>query len=402
MSHRKFHAHRHGSLGYLPKRRCARHQGRVRSFPKDDQKKACHFTAFMGYKAGMTHVVREVERIGSKNHHKEVVEPVTIVECPPMVVVGLVGYVETPRGLRALTTVWAQHLSKECMRRFYKNWYRSKHKAFTHYTKKMYADGNKNILAELERMKKHCAVIRVLAHTQISKVDLRQKKANIMEIQINGGSVADKVKFGYELFEKLVPISSVFSEDECVDVMGITRGKGFKGVIYRYGVKKLPRKTHRGCRKVACIGAWHPARVNWSVPRAGQQGYFHRTELNKKIYRVGKGFNDNGEKVLDNGSTEHDLTKKRISPMGGFPHYGVVDEDFIMLKGSIPGCKKRVITLRKSAFAVTKRVLNEKPNLKFIDTSSKWGHGRFQTKEEKTKYMGMLKHQLAAKAAEKK
>ena len=38
-------------------------------------------------------------------------------------VVGVVGYIETPRGLRVLKTIWAEHLSEECKRRFYKNWY---------------------------------------------------------------------------------------------------------------------------------------------------------------------------------------------------------------------------------------------------------------------------------------
>lgn len=57
----------------------------------------------------------------------------------------------------------------------------------------------------------------------------------------------------------------------------------FLGVTSRWHTKKLPRKTHRGLRKVACIGAWHPARVAFSVARAGQKGYHHRTELNKKV-----------------------------------------------------------------------------------------------------------------------
>lgn len=73
----------------------------------------------MGYKAGMTHIVRDVDRVGSKNHKKEVVEAVTIIETPPMFVVGLVGYVETPHGLRALTTVWAQTVGEEFLRRLY-------------------------------------------------------------------------------------------------------------------------------------------------------------------------------------------------------------------------------------------------------------------------------------------
>jgi len=75
---------------------------------------------------------------------KEVIEAVTVIETPPMKAVGLVGYIETPRGLRALTTVWAQHLNKEVVRRFYKNWMNSKKKAFTKYVTK-YAEGGKAI-----------------------------------------------------------------------------------------------------------------------------------------------------------------------------------------------------------------------------------------------------------------
>ena len=52
-------------------------------------------------------------------HKKEIVEAVTVIETPPMVIVGVVGYVETPRGLRSLTTVWAEHISDEAKRRFY-------------------------------------------------------------------------------------------------------------------------------------------------------------------------------------------------------------------------------------------------------------------------------------------
>merc|ERR1712060_381899 len=95
-----------------------------------------HLTAFLSYKAGMAHIVRDVDKPGSKLHKKEVVEGVTILEAPPMVVIGFVSYVETPRGLRALTSVWAEHLSEECKRRFYKNWYKSKRNAFSKASKK--------------------------------------------------------------------------------------------------------------------------------------------------------------------------------------------------------------------------------------------------------------------------
>lgn len=62
-----------------------------------------------------------------------------------------------------------------------------------------------------------------------------------------------------------------------VDTIAITRGKGTKGVCGRFDITRLPRKTHRGLRRVACIGAWHPAAVKWTVARTGNQGYFHRT-----------------------------------------------------------------------------------------------------------------------------
>jgi len=386
MSHRKFRAPRRGSLGYLPRKRTQKHRGKIRRFPKDDKSKAPHLTAFIGYKAGMTHIVREMDRAGSKSHKREVVEAVTIIETPPMFVVGLVGYVETPNGLRALTTVWAQTLGQEFLRRLYKNWYRSKKKAFTKYAKKFAdAKGKEAIDRELARISKYCSVVRVIAHTQIRKINLRQKKAHVLEIQVNGGSAADKVKFAYSLFEKKVPVKAVFEQDEVIDAIAVTKGKGFEGVTTRWGTRRLPRKTHKGLRKVACIGSWHPSGVRFSVPRAGQNGYHHRTEINKKIYRIGDGSADN------NASTEFDLTKKTITPMGGFPHFGVVKEDFVMIKGCVPGVKKRPITLRKGLFVNTRRWTQEKIALKFIDTSSKFGHGRFQTKDEKDKVMGPMK-----------
>ena len=390
MSHRKFEAPRHGSLGFLPRKRSRRSRGKVKSFPHDDRSKKPHLTAFMGYKAGMTHIVREVDKPGSKLHRKEVVEAVTILETPPMVVIGIVGYTESPQGLRTFKTVWASHLSDEAKRRFYKNWYRSKRKAFTKYARKFSDKKNSRFQKDLAKMKKYCTVIRVIAHTQIRKLRLRQKKAHIMEIQVNGGSIRQKVDFAVSLLEKPVPVSAVFDENEMIDTIAVTKGKGFEGVTTRWGTRRLPRKTHKGLRKVGCIGAWHPSRVNFAVPRAGQNGYHHRTEINKKIYRL-------GVKEGRNAKTESDLTTKPITPMGGFPHYGVVNEDFLIIKGAVPGVKKRVITLRKSLLTQTSRNALEKVTLKFIDTSSKFGHGRFQTFDEKHKYLGATKKQALAK-----
>merc|ERR1711939_962985 len=350
MSHRKYEHPRCGSLGFLPRKRAARHRGKAKSFPKDDPKAPVHLTAFLGYKAGMSHIVRDLERPGSKMHKKEVVEAVTIIETPPMVAVGVVGYVETPRGLRSLTTVWAEHLSGEVKRRFYKNWYRSKKKAFTKYAAK-YAQGDK--ARDFERIAKYCSVVRVLAHTQIRKTGLEQKKAHLMEIQVNGGSVADKVEFAKSHFEKPVEASSLFKQDENVDVIAVTQGHGFEGVTHRWGTKKLPRKTRKGLRKVACIGARHPSKVMYSVARAGQDGYHHRTDLNKKVYRIGKADDE------ASASTEFDITNKAITPVGGFVRYGVVKNDWVMIKGSCPGVVKRVVTLRKSLITHTSRAALE-------------------------------------------
>merc|ERR1711865_40251 len=392
MSHRKFEAPRHGSLGFLPRKRCTKTKGKIKSFPLDDAAKAPHLTAFMGYKAGMSHICRDVDKPGSKGHKKETVEAVTILECPPMMVVGMVGYIETPRGLKSITTVWAQHLSEECKRRFYKNWGASKNKkAFSKYVKK-YTEGT-GIDKEVEKINKYCTILRVLCHTQISKLNFRQKKAHIAEVQVNGGDMAAKIAFAKDLFEKPVSVNSVFEQDEMLDTMAITKGHGYEGVVTRWGVTRLPRKTHKGLREVGCIGSWHPSRVKFSVARAGQNGYHHRTELNKKVYRVATGVRGADGKITNpsNATTNFDLTVKGITPLGGFPHYGEVNEDYIMLKGQVTGSKRRVITMRKSLVAQTSRSALEKITLKFIDTSSKFGHGRFQTADEKKKFMGPMK-----------
>jgi len=226
--------------------------------------------------------------------------------------------------------------------------------------------------------------VRVLAHTQIRKLKLRQKVADLLEVQVNGGDVNAKVDFAKSLFEQEIAVNKVFTEGETLDICSATRGHGFEGVISRWGVSRLPRKTHRGLRKVACIGAWHPARVSIHVARAGQRGYHHRTEINKRILRIGQ------KDDTKSASTDADLTEKGITPVGGFPHYGVINEDWIMLKGCVGGSRKRPITLRKSIVTPTRRSHMEPLNIKFIDTSSKYGHGRFQTIEEKQKFLGTM------------
>jgi large subunit ribosomal protein L3e len=311
-------------------------------------------------------------------------------------VIGIVGYIHTPRGLSQLGTVWAEHLSETVKRRFVKR-YTKKVKAFSKVPALIGTpEGKEEREAKINKITKYAQVVRAIVHSQPTKLGFGQKKGHIMELQVNGGqSTADKVKFILDRFEKEITVKEVFSDNEMIDVIGITKGHGFEGVTARWGTTKLPRKTHKGLRKVACIGAWHPARVSVAVPRAGQDGYHHRVERNKKIYRVGAGYTEvDGKKVTNNASTAYDLTEKPITPMGGFPHYGIVKNDFLMLKGCTIGVKKRVLSLRKTLHPRTYRAALEKVDLKFIDTASKQGHGRFQTRAERIATMGLLKNDL--------
>jgi len=377
MAHRKYSAPRHGSLGFLPKKRCKKNKGKIKSFPKDNPNLECHLTASIGYKAGMTHVVREVNSPGSKLNKKDVVEAVTVVETPTIRIVGVVGYLKTARGLRSFKTIWSEKLPDSFRRNYYKNWYKSKKKAFS---KKPIELAKICVQKKLNKIKKYCSIIRCIGTSTVSETGLKKKKSDILEIQINGGFFLEKLEFSKKILGKEINVSDIFSQDEMIDVIGITKGKGFSGVITRWGVTKLPRKTHRGARKVACVGSWHPTRVSYTVPRAGQQGYHHRTQINLKIYRIGKSSD------LKNGFTDFENTPKTITPMGGFPHYGIVKSDFLILKGCLLGSKKRVLTLRKSLSTQRNSERSQNTILKFIDTSSKWGHGRFQTSIEKREF----------------
>jgi len=374
MSHRKFERPRHGSLGFLPRKRTKHHFGKIKSFPKDAGDTP-HLTAFMAYKAGMTHIVREVDRPGSKINKKEIVEAVSVLNAPPMFVVGYVGYKEEAsgrlNGLKAKATVWAEHISEDVKRRFYKSAYsKVKKRAFTNYEKNW---KDKHPGAR-EQIIKNCDVVRAICATQPKFAKTGTKKAHIKEIQVNGGSIEKKVEFTHNLLEQEVSVHKVFQQNDMVDIIGATKGHGFNGVVTRWGCTRLVRKSHRGLRKVACIGSWHPARVQFQVPRSGQRGYHHRTEINKKIYKM------------------HDASKpeeESVTPMGGFLKYGEA-KHWVMLKGTVRGPKKRIITLRKSLLPQVSRKALEEISLKYISTTSQMGHGRFQSSDEKKKFLGRV------------
>lgn len=376
MSHRKFSQSRKGSLGYLPKKRCTRGRGRLNTFPKDSSTEKPHLTAFLGYKAGCTHVMRLIEHRGSALHNLQTIDQTTVLDTPPMICCAIVGYAHTPGGMKPFSTVWSAHVAEAAKRRFYKNYHNSKKLAFSKYQQK--AAESDFIKTELARMKEHCAMIRIVAHSQPGLTPLKHKKADIMEIQVNGGkTVAEKVDFAFSLLEREVPVKSVFTVGEQIDTVSITRGRGFEGTVTRWGVTRLPRKTRRGNRKVACIGSWHPANVQYACPRAGQDGYFHRTETNKQIFLIDSAANESACK------TEFDRTNKSINPVGGWVNYGTIKGDFLMIRGSCPGTKKRVVVMRKALLPHR----NYPPiNIQWICTASKFGHGTFETTEEKKQF----------------
>lgn len=339
----------------------------------------CHITAFLSYKAGMTHIVRSKEyKAKNKIATKELLEAVTLLEVPAMIVHGVVGYQKTINGLARTKVILADHLSENVVRRMFDKKYVPGVK---------YTDLRKSIgftAEDVEELKNTSDVIRVLVHSQVNKISsIGQKKAHIAEIQVNGGSISDKVDYALERFEKEIKVDEVFNKDELIDTIGVTKGKGFQGVVKRWGTTILPRKTNKGCRKVACIGAWHPARVMYSIARAGQLGFHRRTQQNLCVYAIG-----NGQMPV---TTEFDLTVKTVNPMGGFPHYGNIKNDYIMLKGCVTGPCKRVVTLRKS---LAPKKTTEQIAIKFIDTASKIGRGRFQTTEEKRAFYGISKPEV--------
>ena len=133
-----------------------------------------------------------------------------------------------------------------------------------------------------------------------------------------------------ELLGKEIKINQVFEAGSAVDTAAITKGKGWEGPITRWGVKRKQHKSRKSVREVGSLGPISPQYVMYTVPRAGQRGLHQRVEYNKKIM------------VMDN--TEN--IKYEINPKGGFKHFGNVNGDFIVLRGSVPGTYKRLIKLR--------------------------------------------------------
>lgn len=196
--------------------------------------------------------------------------------------------------------------------------WKSKKEAFTKYCKKWQDnDGKKQLEKDFSSMKNYCQVIPVITNTQTCLLPLSQRKAHLMEIQLNGGTVGEKLAWARERLEQQVPVNQVFGQDEMIDVIGVTEGKGTEGSPATGTARSCPARPTEGCKGV-CIEAWPPAQVAFSVVQAGQQGYRHCTEINKKVYKSGQGYLIKDGKLMENSaSTDYDLEHQWLCPLWG-------------------------------------------------------------------------------------
>jgi large subunit ribosomal protein L3 len=336
MGHRKHHAPKHGSLAYLPRKRAKSIVARIRYWPEIEAE-APRLLGFAGYKAGMTYAFVIEDRKRSPNFGKEVIRPVTVIETPPLLICSIRAYAKTPYGLQTFTEVWMPEPPKELER-------------VLTVPEKFSTEEN---LRKIEENLGKIAKIRVTAMTQPGQTGLPKKNPDLLEIEIGGGTIQQQFEYAKSLLGKNVNFADVFTEGQYVDVVAITKGKGFQGPVKRWGVKILQHKGRKTKRGVATLGPWNPHHVLYTVPRAGQMGFHYRTEYNKRILKIGK-------------------DGKEITPRGGFIRYGVIRGSYVLIEGSVPGPEKRLIKLRYPA-RPPREIPEAPPQVTYVSLNSPQG-----------------------------
>jgi large subunit ribosomal protein L3 len=298
------HPHR-GSLAFYPRKRASRIYPSITTYPLEEKAK---ILGFAGYKVAMAHAVAIDNNKGSNTFGQEIIVPVTVVECPPMVAVGVRAYKKTTKGLtsftHAITTVHENLKRKIIVGKF---------------------NSEKN-LSEIEKNLGKVAKIRVIVATQPHLTGIRKKKPEIFEIEIGGKDAKENFELAKQILGKEIKITDIFKEGELVDVVAVTKGKGTQGVVKRFGVKIQNRHAMKKKRHIGTLGPQTPRRVRWTAPQAGQMGFQTRTELNKRILKVGNA--------------------DEINIPQGFNRYGKIKSNYILVEGSIPGSKKRLVRMR--------------------------------------------------------
>ena len=325
MGARKRHSPRRGSLAYSPRGRAKSMEARIRAWPKLDTDEP-KILAHCGFKAGCVQIVSIDDREKTPNAGKQLVSLGTVLVTPPVLILGVRGYSKDHYGLHAEFDVYAEDIPKYITKEI---------------TLKNKEGALENAEKRLGKIKEIFAIVAVSPRS----AGLEQKKPYVFEASVSGGDIQKQFTHVKELLGKEIKIDQIFELGSTVDVAAITKGKGWQGVIQRWGVKKKQHKSRKTVREVGSLGPISPQSVMYTVPRAGQMGFHQRTEYDKRIMII--------------GNTDDDQIK--INPAGGYKHFGLVKGDFIVLKGSVPGTYRRLIKLRSQIRNVPAKVL--KPNI---------------------------------------
>jgi large subunit ribosomal protein L3 len=334
------HRPRRGSLAFSPRKRAKSQVPTVRSWSEGN--KEPKLGGFAGYKVGMTHVIMMDDKPKSLTEGTEISVPVTVLEVPAMKIAAIRVYGETgPYGTKILGEAWSDNLDPTL-------------------DKKLFTAKKNNTENALEKIGKlveegKVANIHLISYTLPSLITgVPKKTPDVMENRIVGGDIATRLEYAASLIGKSVEVSEIFNAGDMIDVSAITIGKGTQGPVKRWGINLMKHKHSRqgSLRQVGTLGPWNPSRVNWRVPQLGQTGYHQRTEYNKRIIKIG----EKGEEV---------------NPKGGFLNYGEISGSYLLLKGSVPGPKKRLIRLRPAIRGDKKQI--GAPQVSYISIESKQG-----------------------------
>lgn len=325
------HHPKRGSHGFSPRKRAKSETPHIKKWAEDAEKPKVQ--GFFGYKAGMTHAFIVDYRPTSTTSGREVLMPVTIVETPPIKVAAVRAYQRDNYGLHTVGEKWSEKLDKELLKRI---------------------PLSKNKVDKSWDFTKDADEIRIIVYTQPKLVTgIPKKTPELSELRIGGGSIDEQIKYAKGILGKELKINDVMKDGDMLDIIAVTKGKGFQGAVKRWGVKLLTHKNSKHRRMIGTAGSWHPNWVQSTVPQAGQMGYHQRTEYNKRILKIG----EDGEEV---------------TPAGGFPHYGVIRNSYVIIHGSIPGPTKRLVGMR-DAIRYQRGVKLEKAEITYISTTSKQG-----------------------------
>lgn len=298
-----------GSRQYWPHRRAARLLPRARSFKR--RLGEPRLGNLVAYKAGMSNVVM-IDDSESPSKQQEVSRACTVLEVPATELYGIRFYRRDP--LTGYRTVAAELCSKAAAQKL-----------------KLNSKANEDKLPEFKARLSEYDDVTALLVAYPKTTSAEQNKPERFESHVDGNGLEEKLDFIAANLGKEVRPDSVFKQGEYVDVSSITKGKGWQGIIKRYGAARLPHKSTQKVRHIGTHGDMGLAKVMYTVPQPGQMGYNYRTERNKRILRMG------GKDSVSS-----------VNVASGFKHYGVARNSFMVIEGSIPGPARRLVRVRES------------------------------------------------------